>query len=177
MILEIEHTWDGEPAREDERARVALALAGDELRIDVDAPFHGDPKPPGPPGPTPRLWEYEVVELFLLAEPSTYLEIELGPHGHHLVLALEGVRRIVREGMPIAYEVEPAAREGSRWRARARVPLSYLPERASRLNAYAIHGTGDARRYLAWRPVPGSAPDFHRLEAFGSFDPRSLRVG
>jgi hypothetical protein len=35
-----------------------------------------------------------------------------------------------------------------------------------RLNAFAMHGLGLRRRYLAMEPVPGEAPDFHRLEHF-----------
>lgn len=31
----------------------------------------------------------------------------------------------------------------------------------------AVYGLGEGRRYLAAFPVPGSAPDFHRLEYFG----------
>ncbi len=36
----------------------------------------------------------------------------------------------------------------------------------ARANLYAIHGVGTARRHLAMTPVPGEAPDFHRLEYF-----------
>ena len=31
------------------------------------------------------LWDYEVVELFLLnSDTEEYLELEFGPHGHYL---------------------------------------------------------------------------------------------
>jgi hypothetical protein len=32
-----------------------------------------------------------------------YIEIELGPHGHHLVLLLDGVRNAVAKLLPIKY--------------------------------------------------------------------------
>jgi len=35
-------------------------------------------------------------------------------------------------------------------------------------NAYAIHGQGSERRYLAAHAVRGAAPDFHRLECFAA---------
>ncbi|CAH2300949.1 Hypothetical predicted protein, partial [Pelobates cultripes] len=49
--------------------------------------------PPGEPGqPFDGLWDYEVVESFFLNSKTTqYLEVELCPHGQHLVLLLCGV--------------------------------------------------------------------------------------
>jgi len=47
------------------------------------------------------------------------------------------------------------------------VPLRLLPPGLDRVNAYAVWGPAGARRHLAWRPVPGPGPDFHRLECFG----------
>lgn len=135
-----------------------------DLVIGVDAPFHDDPPPAVPPGSTDALWTYEVVELFLLGRASHYVEIELGPHGHYLVLQLEGVRHITRSHLSMAYTT---VRRGPRWRGRARLPLACLPVTIERVNAYAIHGTGDQRRYLAAFPVLGDKPDFHRLDAFG----------
>ena len=138
--------------------------------VAVDAPWHGDPVPSGPPGPRAALWEHEVVELFLLGPDGPerkYTEIELGPHGHHLVLQLEGVRRPVADQLPIRWEVE---RRGDRWVGEARIDESLLPDPVVALNAYAIHGVGVDRRYLAWAPVPGDGPDFHRLAHFPGVD-------
>jgi len=129
----------------------------------VDAPFHGDPPPAAAPGPVDRLWDYEVVELFLLGEDERYLEIELGPGGHHLVLALAGRRELVASGLPLDFA---AHIDGARWSGRASLPLHRLPPGLRAANAYAIHGTGPARRHLAAHPVPGPLPDFHRLDAF-----------
>lgn len=144
-----------------------LGLEGGALRIGVEAPFHDDPAPPGPPGPCWELWEHEVVELLVLGEAERYTEIELGPHGHHLVLRLEGRRNIVERALAIAFR---ATREGGRWRGEALIPGEYLPPRPWRGNAYSIHGQGSQRRYLAWTPVPGATPDFHRLESFAPLD-------
>jgi hypothetical protein len=161
--LTVDRLWDGAPARSDEAARVDLRLDATILEVSVAAPLHGDPAPPGSPGSRDRLWEYEVVELFLLGHEDRYLEIELGPHGHHLVLQLQGARNLQRSGLPITYDVE--LRDGH-WHGRAVLPASLVPKGLHAANAYAIHGEGPERRYLAAWPVPGEAPDFHRLEDF-----------
>lgn len=167
MELSVDRLWNGEHASADEIVRVQLASTADGVEFAVDAPFHGDPAPPGPAGVVDGLWEYEVVELFLLGDGEHYLEVEIGPHGHHLVLSLHGRRRPTRRGLPLAFTSE---RDAERWRGRATIPWTYVPTGALAANAYAIHGTGEARRYLAWSPVPGDLPDFHRLEHFRPLD-------
>ena len=161
--LRIGHDFRGVALPPAEQAEMFLAVRGGLLEITVDAPFYGDPAPPGPPGPTDRLWEYEVCEVFIADAGEHYLEVELSPHGHHLVLELRGVRKPVRSGLPIEYQV---ARSDGRYRGTARVPLDYVPEGAARGNAYLIHGVGGARSYCAHSPTLGEVPDFHRLERF-----------
>lgn len=163
--------WDGADARPEEVVHVALICRHGRLEVHVDAPFHGDLAPAGPVGPTDRLWEHEVVELFIVGlapagEPTPYLEIELSPHGHYLVLELCGVRQVVRSLIPIDYE---ARVDGARWRGLASLSLRALPDRSVRFNLFAIHGQGAARRYLAMAPVPGDKPDFHRLSYFAAW--------
>ena len=41
----------------------------------------------------------------------------------------------------------------------------------------ADKGVGDARRHLAWHPVPGPRPDFHRLELFPPIERAAQRLG
>lgn len=161
--LVVGRAWDGALLEPEARTTVRLSIEGDALRLDVDAPYAGDPPPPGPPGPTDRLWEHEVVELFVLGAGERYTEIELGPHGHHLVLQLDGVRHPVRSGLPLALETRIT---GGRWSATARLDRSLLPEAPRRCNAYRIHGVGPERRYEAMVAVPGDQPDFHRLDRF-----------
>ena len=146
-----------------DHVRVALTLGADMLQVQIEAPFYSDKAPSAPPGSVPGLWDYEVVELFLLGDKERYLEIELGPHGHHLVLDLQGRRNVLRQGLLLDYE---ATIIGGRWRGVANVPRALLPVGLTRCNAYAIHGEGPSRVYLAMAPVPGAAPDFHRLEHF-----------
>lgn len=166
MRLHIRQTWDGRSIPAEAAAWLDVSTHRSDLVIQVDAPFHGDPPPAGAPGSTEALWTYEVVELFLLGAASHYIEIELGPHGHYLVLQLEGARHITRSHLPIDYTTE---RQGKRWRGHARLPLAYLPTGVDRANAYAIYGSGNQRQYLAAYAAPGDKPDFHRLDTFEPF--------
>lgn len=161
--LVVGRAWDGALLPPEARTTVRLSWEGDALRLDLDAPYAGDPPPPGPPGPTDRLWEHEVVELFVLGEGERYTEIEVGPHGHHLVLQLDGVRRPVASGLPL----ELVCRiDGARWTATARLARALLPPGPRRCNAYRIAGPAGARRHEAMVAVPGEAADFHRLDRF-----------
>jgi hypothetical protein len=163
ISLRIGHDWQGRELAPEQCAELTLQLRAQHLEIELDAPYFADPAPPGPVGATDRLWEYEVCELFIADAGDHYLEVELSPHGHHLVLELRGVRKVVRSGLPLEYRV---ACSGGRYQGLARVPQNYLPERAVRANAYLIHGVGSARSYCAHSPPLGEAPDFHRLASF-----------
>jgi hypothetical protein len=163
----IAHTWDGEAIEEHEKVHVELYPLDDGgLEIELSAPFHRDPEPPGDQGPFWGLWDYEVVEVFLVGENGRYLEAEFGPHGHHLLLKLDGPRDIVERELPLTYH---AAISGERWKGRARISRAYIPESVVRLNLYSIHGPAEDRRYLAWSPVPGTEPDFHQPSLFPSY--------
>ena len=159
MQLVIEHTWDGHPLP----TPAATLSIQRNWHLTVTAPFHNDPPPSNPPGSCWKLWEHEVVELFVLGEDDQYLEVELGPHGHHLVLRLHGVRNIIEQQLPLDYRVTHSQ---GRWHGSTALHPDWLPTGTLRVNAYAIHGTGAHRQYAAWAPVPGPQPDFHRLQYF-----------
>lgn len=173
--LTVASTWDGQPLAERDWVYVTLECGRQDLRIDVDAPFHGDPAPLGPPASTEGLWRYEVIEVFVASDAEEsgsvrYTEIELSPHGHYLVLRFEGIRRRVAEGLPLRFQ---CGRRGDRWHGTAFLDRRHLPDSPQRVNVYAICGEGRARRHLAAIPVPGSRPDFHQPRAFKRL-PRSL---
>ena len=161
--VQLTQTWDGRPAEPQEHVELWFALSAQGLRIGVDAPWHGDPPPSGPPGPTDRLWEHEVVELFIHGPDNRYTEIELSPSGHHLVLQLEGVRQAVSTMLPMQFG---ATINGDRWTGTALIEKSLLPAEPHRVNAAAIHGNNADRTYLSWVPLPGPVPDFHQPECF-----------
>lgn len=162
--LIIDKLWDGSPLPASDHAVLRVAWHDDRLVIEVDAPYHGDPPPSGPPGPTDRLWEHEVVELFVVGDDERYTEIELSPHGHHWVLRLEGIRQAVDRGVAIEFTAQI---RGDRWTGRATIDRAALPEVRRTCNAFRIAGVGEARRFFAWAAVPGDGPNFHRLSHFG----------
>lgn len=164
--LRIENAWDGSPLAPSHWITVHLLEDAEGIEVRVQAPFYGDPAPPDAPvGPTDKLWEHEVVELFILGPGGHYTEIELSPSGHHLVLMLDGVRSPVATGLPMAFEVQIA---DGRWAGTARLDAAYLPDAPWRINATAIHGSGPERTYLSWVPLPGDEPDFHQPSVFRS---------
>jgi hypothetical protein len=170
--LMIAHDFRGQLLPVAHRGLVRLRRDGSELFIEVAAPYFADPAPSAPVGATDRLWEHEVCEVFIAGSAEHYLEVELSPHGHHLVLELNGVRRVVRSQLPIAYSarIEPAAPGHlGRFIGQARVPWSYLPAPALRVNAYAIHGPRAQRCYHAHSPPGGDVADFHQLPSFVPF--------
>ncbi|CAF1107277.1 unnamed protein product [Adineta ricciae] len=144
-----------------------------DLIIEIDAPFFHDPAPAmTPPGPFPELWNYEVVEVFLLSSSTNhYIELEFSPHGHYIVLLLVGQRKLLKQLLPLP-EYHATILSENRWVGRAYIPCAHLPGRIDRFNAFAIHGQGENRSYEALYPAPaGSAkPDFHRLELFQPYD-------
>ena len=143
-----------------------------DLEIRIKAPFYDDPKPPSNAtvGSMDQLWNYEVVEVFLLGEDNHYLEIELGPKGHYLLLQLHGYRNVSKEGLILNHYSHHI--EHNQWHGVAVIPSDYLPNKLIKFNAYAIHGSGTHRQYLSLFPTPFGKykePDFHRLEYFGDF--------
>jgi len=160
----IAHDWRGESLAPPDVATLNLTAHPNEMRVAIEAPFHDDPPPPGEPASCDRLWEFEVVELFLLGDDDHYLEIEFSPHGHYLVLQLHGRRQVVRQGLALDYRCR---RAGDRWSGEAKLPREWLPVGLHAFNAYRIHGVDDGRCHHAAHPTPGAVPDFHALEKFG----------
>jgi hypothetical protein len=161
--LHVTQTWDGKPALPSEEAHLFMCVDHKALHVRVQAAFHNDAPPQAPPGFVQELWEYELVEVFLLGRAGHYLEIELGPHGHYLVYYLSGVRQVERLVTPVQVH---CAIQGDRWLGEIVIDLDDLPEGLSHVNGYALHGQGAGRRYLAANPVGGAAPDFHQPQDF-----------
>jgi len=165
----IRTTWDGKDVGH-EPMKVSLKPADDgSCTMEVSGPFFDSPSPPqGPKGPFDMLWEYEVVEAFFLNDKNQYLEVELGPHGHHLLLMLDGVLNSVKDKLALNYTAEI---HGDRWKGTAHLPRAYFPPGVTKFNAYAIHGETDDRKYEALYPASGTTtPNFHALQFFQAFD-------
>eukprot|EP00747_Dinoflagellata_sp_TGD_P184361 gnl/TRDRNA2_/TRDRNA2_39908_c0_seq1.p1 gnl/TRDRNA2_/TRDRNA2_39908_c0~~gnl/TRDRNA2_/TRDRNA2_39908_c0_seq1.p1 ORF type:complete len:182 (+),score=32.63 gnl/TRDRNA2_/TRDRNA2_39908_c0_seq1:46-591(+) len=172
--LTVAHTWNGVALPAEEQSHVTVhPRASDSscLQLDIDAPFYNDPGVP--PEGTTNLWDYEVVEAFFLGDDDEYLELEFCPHGQYLVLQLKGCRNMVARDIPIDSFTVEFSEDKKRWQGRALVPFELFPASGvRRANAYAIHGSGDLRRYEALYPATNGepTPDFHRLQYFESFE-------
>ena len=53
--------------------------------------------------------------------------------------------------LPLNYT---ATISGNTWEGVAYIPAEYFPQEVSKFNAYAIHGSGNARTYESLYPVP-----------------------
>lgn len=168
----IKTEWDGTPYTKERPVQILIDGAGEFVRLQVEAPFYNDTAPPnGQSGqPYPKLYDYQVVEAFFLNHEDQYLEVELSPHGEHLVLLLNGRRNSVVQQLPLQYYVK---KYENTWTGVAYIPLEYFPYHVTKFNAFAIHGEGSNRKYLSLFPTPEGKfkqPDFHRLEYFRKLD-------
>jgi hypothetical protein len=163
LELPVERSWNGR----DELPALAGALRLTRTRgfLVVEACFprrEGARIPDRAPGSrVGDLYTYDVAECFLAGDDGRYLEIEIGPGGHFLVLSFESRRRRSEEHETLALDVCDAG-DAWHWRQSLRVPEALLPARLRALNAFAIFG----ELHLAYAPLPGEAPDFHQPAAF-----------
>lgn len=164
LVLPIERLWDGTPCADSRRhGRVELGALAEGLELAASGSLASPPRiPVAPPGSrVAGLWEYDVVECFLAGGSGEYLEVELGPGGHFLVLSFSAprVRRDEHRGLQLPVELEHS---DDRWRARIVLDWALVPSPLAALNAFAIL---DAT-HLAFAPLPGPAPDFHQPARF-----------
>jgi len=185
----VKNLWNGNnPSPQEATAPVKFCLSscsdGDLVDVKIEAPFYDDPPPPSSTdsqcakkGAYYRLWDYEVVEIFFLSsKDNMYLEVEFGPHGHHLGLLLKSRQKCIKHSFPIDYTAK-IDKEKKLWYGHAKLPREYFPANMDKFNAYAIHGVEPHRVYRSLFPVPGPHADFHRLEYFQDFGDGKLLVG
>lgn len=165
--LHIDRLWDGSMCPDDRLwADVFVSQAKDGLHVRVQAPMLHEQKVPDAPigSRVEGLWEYDVVELFLVGPGHQYLEIELGAGGHFLVLGFDSIRH-----RSDAYEsFAPALRfekTGEKiWMSSLTIPWKMVTENLRALNAFAIM----AGQFLAYSSVPGEQPDYHQPDRYPS---------
>jgi hypothetical protein len=164
LLLSIERSWDGLPCREPRlHGRVRLQTCSDGLVVEASLPHQREPRVPEAPtgARVANLWEYDVVECFLVGVDGRYLEVELGAGGHFLVLSFEAPRRPADAHVGLSPQLA-FERGAAGWRSRVCVPWSVMPRDLRALNAFAIAGG----EHLAYHPLPGARPDFHQPSRF-----------
>jgi hypothetical protein len=171
LHLAIDRHWNGAPSR-DPRLRGELRLCARTEGLVVEARLpHQEPAriPSAPAGSrVANLWEYDVVECFLVGAGGGYVEVELGAGGHFLVLEFSAPRRLADEHAALGPSLEFASLAAG-WRSRLVLPWSLVPGELCALGAFAIAGGA----FLAARPLPGAVPDFHQPAAY----PRARLAG
>jgi hypothetical protein len=123
-----------------------------------------------------KLYEEDCVELFLgpdAAEKTRYFEVEVGPLGHFLDIAIDRAKKksdvawssspkiatkVDRDAHKVTIEVELRSPDV----VNALRPGASLP-----LGLYRMEGK-PPRKYLAWSPTRTPKPDFHVPGAFGA---------
>lgn len=166
-LLTINQTWEGEKLQSKDEANVSVNwLKNGDLRIVIDAPFANDPKPICEKASCWKLWEYEVVELFLAGagDPAPYTEVEISPWGNYLVIQLLGERNMVATDLPL--DVRLISREGKRWWAEAVLDKKLIPNGNLLVNAYRVSGVESNRHYHVMTPMDSEQPDFHLVSQF-----------
>jgi hypothetical protein len=164
LVLPIERFWDGTACPHAHlRGRVELAGRDDGLEVAASLPHQPVPRIPAVPRGTrvADLWEYDVVECFLVGAGGRYLEVELGAGGHFLVLSFSAprVRSASHESLRPALDF---GSDATGWRARLVLDWALVPPGLEALNAFVIAGGA----HLAYAPLPGGAPDFHQPARF-----------
>jgi hypothetical protein len=164
LVLPIERYWDGAACPHAHLlGRVELALLEGGLELTASLPHQPAPRIPSAPrgARVADLWEYDVVECFLVGAGGRYLEVELGAGGHFLVLSFSAprVRSDSHEELRPALEFTSDA---SAWRARIVLDRAILPPDIAALNAFVSAGGA----HLAYGSLPGPALDFHQPARF-----------
>ena len=136
--------------------------------------------------------------MFFANDKGHYIEIEVGPHGHWLVLLHNGYRKCFNKGTDLELGVQNEFK-GPDWECSLEIPLAYLPGSwvyfyfcviikstkywyckiadITRFNAYALHGNGADRHFEALYAVTDGTvkePDFHNTQYFGRIDSRKI---
>lgn len=169
VSLPLDWRWDGTPNQDPLlQGQVTVSAQDSGLELCMSLPHQPQPKVPLAPAGArvADLWTYDVVECFLVG-PDDYLEVELGPGGHFLVLEFSAPRVLKdrHETFSPPIEVlELASAPHPTWRSRIVIPWSMVPTPLIGINAYAIVG----EKYLCFKPLPGPKPDFHQPDRFAS---------
>ncbi|HAU65809.1 MAG: hypothetical protein UT30_C0010G0029 [Candidatus Uhrbacteria bacterium GW2011_GWF2_39_13] len=168
VCLKIEHLWDGSLCV-DERlwADVSLVQNKQGLLIKTRSLILGNQNIPQAPTGTrvEGLWNYDVVEVFLVGPGHQYLEIELGAGGHFLVLGFDSIRHCSHTFEMFYPQIYFKQSSEHYWSNEILIPYHMIPENIRAINAFAIL----SGQFLAYAPVPGEKPDFHQPDHFPFF--------
>ena len=194
--LAITNDWRGNII-ENSSIRISLSIKNEinSLIVHIKAPYYGFNEAEStnkylPKGRLERLWEYEVVELFISHSDTSnlsstpYTELIVGPHGHYLLLKHTGqgdwsecIDTYTLNEVSITLD-----EVSNTWSADVTITLNLLPSPLSvsakgdesrsegipcykwAFNVFAIHGNEPNRTYMSYQALPGDYPNFHQLK-------------
>jgi uncharacterized protein (DUF362 family) len=171
-----ETDWTGTPSGIETKVRVAWSksalyvlweLSGAKVFADASRPIATE---------RDKLYEEDCVEIFLgpdAKERTRYYELEVGPLGHFLDVAVDRAKK----KSDVAWSSKPEiATKIDRAKNEVRIEVAIrAPEIAAALRAgahlplalYRMEGKSP-RLYLAWSPTRTEKPNFHVPDAFGT---------
>ena len=194
LEIQISHVWGHNKPLEQPLASCLFTWTPKGLHIQFQARFFDMPAPPAPAGTFWKLWEWEVVEFFIVGDEEHYLEIECSPHGHYLILKLHHIRNIKEKMMMIDYQSSlhktstfnyapliestshPHMSSTPYWYADLLLPFDLLPPPQLKphgwdyqVNAFMYHIYKDQPYHALAYDLGEGAPDFHRIHAYPSW--------
>jgi len=123
------------------------------------------------------LWDYDVSEIFIgedLENINLYKEFEVSPQGEWIDLDVIHNKK----PQPVDWKWNSGFKTENRvdaankiWYCEVQIPWKSIakaaptPGKEFRLNLYRIEGSGEGRKYMAWRPIMN--PSYHTPEKFG----------
>jgi hypothetical protein len=120
-----------------------------------------------------RLWERDVVEVFLQPDPlcrHNYKEFEVSPNGMWIDLDIfPGGRADLNSGLRRSVFLDERQHT---WAAELAVPINSLIsnfnlDKVWHANFFRIEGRAERRTFYSWQPTLTPRPNFHVPEVFG----------
>jgi hypothetical protein len=123
------------------------------------------------------IWDYDVVEVFIghdLKNINLYKEFEVTPQSEWVDLDVDKGKAsdFVNWKWDSHFKFHNRVDKSAKiWYCEMQIPWKSIaaaePQNGQefRLNLYRIEGSGDSRKYIAWRPV--NNPSYHTPERFG----------
>ena len=164
LHVRVEKRWNGEDcSREDLHASAWLSQTDDGVVIRVQALVLEDQKMPEAEvgARFDGLWDFDVVEVFLVGDNHHYLEVELGAGGQWLVLEFDEIRKRSNDHADLQPKFSHI-RGDEVWSAEIVIPRDLVPEGFRGMCVFVIAGG----KFLSLVPMPGDEPDFHQPDVF-----------
>ncbi len=165
LTLHMDHLWNGSMCPDDRLwADLQVSQIKDGLHVRALAPLLLEQRVPEAPmgSRVEGLWNFDVVELFLVGPGHQYVELELGAGGHFLLLGFDSIRRRSNTFETLRPVIRFEKTSEKQWVSEVTIPWKIVPENLRAINAFAIMGS----HFLAFGALPGTEPDFHQPDFF-----------